>query len=126
MVALVALLLLMELLKRLDLSPLGLMERPFFLIIIIGTNICRLTFNIVISGYFQVFYLILIGFQYVGSGKFDLSFVAEDAYTFLVNWFERFPQYKHIDFYIAGESYAGSKLLGSISFSLLIATTCPY
>ncbi|XP_020206678.1 serine carboxypeptidase-like 27 isoform X2 [Cajanus cajan] len=32
---------------------------------------------------------------------------AEDAYTFLVNWFERFPQYKHRDFYIAGESYAG-------------------
>ncbi|KAM7499162.1 hypothetical protein LguiA_023576 [Lonicera macranthoides] len=32
---------------------------------------------------------------------------AEDAYTFLVKWFERFPQYKHRDFYIAGESYAG-------------------
>ncbi|XP_062156468.1 serine carboxypeptidase-like 27 [Alnus glutinosa] len=32
---------------------------------------------------------------------------AEDAYTFLVDWFERFPQYKHRDFYIAGESYAG-------------------
>lgn len=34
---------------------------------------------------------------------------AEDAYEFLVNWFERFPQYKCRDFYIAGESYAGSK-----------------
>ncbi|GLT88888.1 hypothetical protein SLE2022_068970 [Rubroshorea leprosula] len=32
---------------------------------------------------------------------------AEDAYVFLVNWFERFPQYKQRDFYIAGESYAG-------------------
>ena len=32
---------------------------------------------------------------------------AEDAYTFLVNWLERFPQYKHREFYIAGESYAG-------------------
>lgn len=32
---------------------------------------------------------------------------AEDAYTFLVKWLERFPQYKHRDFYIAGESYAG-------------------
>lgn len=40
-----------------------------------------------------------------------LTFVAEDAYTFLVNWFERFPQYKHRDFYIAGESYAGAELL---------------
>lgn len=36
-------------------------------------------------------------------------FPAEDAYIFLVKWFERFPQYKHRDFYIAGESYAGTK-----------------
>ncbi|XP_024369284.1 serine carboxypeptidase 24 isoform X1 [Physcomitrium patens] len=32
---------------------------------------------------------------------------ADDNYHFLLNWFERFPQYKHRDFYIAGESYAG-------------------
>ncbi|XP_059666099.1 serine carboxypeptidase-like 27 isoform X1 [Cornus florida] len=32
---------------------------------------------------------------------------AEDSYTFLVKWFERFPQYKHRTFYIAGESYGG-------------------
>ncbi|MBA0821693.1 hypothetical protein Goarm_018533, partial [Gossypium armourianum] len=32
---------------------------------------------------------------------------AKDAYTFLVNWLERFPQYKTRDFYITGESYAG-------------------
>ncbi|KAL7252954.1 hypothetical protein ACSBR1_007493 [Camellia fascicularis] len=32
---------------------------------------------------------------------------AKDAYTFLIKWFERFPQYKHRPFYIAGESYAG-------------------
>ncbi|XP_071727022.1 serine carboxypeptidase 1-like [Rutidosis leptorrhynchoides] len=32
---------------------------------------------------------------------------ADDAYVFLVNWFERFPQYKTHDFYITGESYAG-------------------
>ncbi|CAH9055133.1 unnamed protein product [Cuscuta epithymum] len=32
---------------------------------------------------------------------------AEDAYAFLLKWFDRFPQYKHRDFYIAGESYAG-------------------
>ena len=38
------------------------------------------------------------------------EFAAEDAYTFLVNWLERFPQYKHRDFYIAGESYAGPLL----------------
>ncbi|WVZ72359.1 hypothetical protein U9M48_020832 [Paspalum notatum var. saurae] len=32
---------------------------------------------------------------------------AHDSYAFLVNWLERFPQYKYRDFYIAGESYAG-------------------
>ncbi|KAL3732084.1 hypothetical protein ACJRO7_028859 [Eucalyptus globulus] len=32
---------------------------------------------------------------------------AQDAFTFLMNWLERFPQYKHRPFYIAGESYAG-------------------
>ncbi|XAR72883.1 Carboxypeptidase D [Bertholletia excelsa] len=32
---------------------------------------------------------------------------AQDAYTFLVNWFRRYPYYKSRDFYIAGESYAG-------------------
>ncbi|KAG1365677.1 Serine carboxypeptidase-like 27 [Cocos nucifera] len=32
---------------------------------------------------------------------------ATDAYVFLVNWFERFPQYQYREFYIAGESYAG-------------------
>ncbi|XAR61852.1 Carboxypeptidase D [Bertholletia excelsa] len=31
---------------------------------------------------------------------------AEDSYTFIINWLERFPQYKTRDFYIAGESYA--------------------
>ncbi|KAL5569288.1 hypothetical protein UlMin_025863 [Ulmus minor] len=52
-----------------------------------------------------------VGFSYSNTTS-DLYTVgdqrtAEDAYTFLVNWFERFPQYKHRDFYIAGESYAG-------------------
>ncbi|XP_052194316.1 serine carboxypeptidase II-2-like [Diospyros lotus] len=32
---------------------------------------------------------------------------AEDAYTFLTNWFKRYPEYKSRDFYITGESYAG-------------------
>ncbi|KAK9074438.1 hypothetical protein SSX86_007036 [Deinandra increscens subsp. villosa] len=32
---------------------------------------------------------------------------ARDSYTFLVNWLNRFPQYKTRDFFITGESYAG-------------------
>ncbi|CAI9106573.1 OLC1v1005761C1 [Oldenlandia corymbosa var. corymbosa] len=32
---------------------------------------------------------------------------AKDSYTFLVNWLERFPEYKTRDFFITGESYAG-------------------
>ncbi|XP_057953392.1 serine carboxypeptidase 1-like [Malania oleifera] len=36
----------------------------------------------------------------------DMS-ATKDAYTFLVKWLERFPQYKTRDFFMAGESYAG-------------------
>ncbi|KAJ1265129.1 hypothetical protein BS78_08G055600 [Paspalum vaginatum] len=32
---------------------------------------------------------------------------ADDAYLFLINWMERFPEYKGRPFYISGESYAG-------------------
>lgn len=46
---------------------------------------------------------------------------AEDAYRFLVNWFERFPQYKHRDFYIAGESYAGLEFLCVLYLQLLMS-----
>ncbi|CAI8604206.1 unnamed protein product [Vicia faba] len=52
-----------------------------------------------------------VGFSYCNKTTDLYTFgdkkTAEDAYIFLVNWFERFPQYKHRDFYIAGESYAG-------------------
>ncbi|TVU33797.1 hypothetical protein EJB05_15605, partial [Eragrostis curvula] len=32
---------------------------------------------------------------------------AHDTYAFLLNWMDRFPEYKGRDFYITGESYAG-------------------
>ncbi|GMJ11955.1 serine carboxypeptidase-like 27 [Hibiscus trionum] len=52
-----------------------------------------------------------VGFSYTNTTS-DLyncgdKRTAEDEYVFLVNWLERFPQYKHRDFYITGESYAG-------------------
>ncbi|XP_059456777.1 serine carboxypeptidase-like 28 isoform X2 [Corylus avellana] len=52
-----------------------------------------------------------VGFSYTNTSE-DIYTVGDqrtgkDAYTFLVKWFERFSQYKHRPFYIAGESYAG-------------------
>lgn len=52
-----------------------------------------------------------VGFSYSNTTS-DLytagdSRTAEDAYRFLQRWYNRFPQYKYRDFYIAGESYAG-------------------
>ncbi|CAN6240219.1 unnamed protein product [Urochloa humidicola] len=32
---------------------------------------------------------------------------AQDSYSFLLNWLDKFPEFKSRDFYIAGESYAG-------------------
>ncbi|KAK3121355.1 hypothetical protein QOZ80_8BG0651340 [Eleusine coracana subsp. coracana] len=52
-----------------------------------------------------------VGFSYSNTtadyGRSGDNRTAEDAYAFLVNWVERFPEYKGRDFYIAGESYAG-------------------
>ncbi|XVF38922.1 hypothetical protein REPUB_Repub20aG0144200 [Reevesia pubescens] len=52
-----------------------------------------------------------VGFSYTNTSsdltKLDDAFVAEDTYNFLVNWLQRFPQFKTHDFFISGESYAG-------------------
>ncbi|XP_058223490.1 serine carboxypeptidase 1-like isoform X1 [Rhododendron vialii] len=52
-----------------------------------------------------------VGFSYSNTSS-DYKTVgdqrtAEDSYVFLINWLEKFPQYKSRDFYITGESYAG-------------------
>lgn len=52
-----------------------------------------------------------VGFSYSNasadySNAGDKS-TAKDSYTFLLNWLERFPQYKNREFFITGESYAG-------------------
>ncbi|XP_010694765.2 serine carboxypeptidase-like 40 [Beta vulgaris subsp. vulgaris] len=52
-----------------------------------------------------------VGFSYSNStSDYDSngdSKTAAENYIFLLNWFERFPEYKGRDFYISGESYAG-------------------
>ncbi|PSS29359.1 Serine carboxypeptidase-like [Actinidia chinensis var. chinensis] len=52
-----------------------------------------------------------VGFSYSNtSSDYNMSGdkrTAQDVYTFLINWFRRYPHYKARDFYITGESYAG-------------------
>ncbi|KAF7111434.1 hypothetical protein CFC21_111452 [Triticum aestivum] len=52
-----------------------------------------------------------VGFSYTNTtadlGQFGDNLTAHDAYSFLVNWLDKFPQFKGHDLYIAGESYAG-------------------
>jgi serine carboxypeptidase-like clade 2 len=53
-----------------------------------------------------------VGFSYSNtSSDFDDEMgdiaTTTDNYRFLVNWLERFPEYKNRAFYISGESYAG-------------------
>ncbi|KAL6552462.1 hypothetical protein OROHE_007826 [Orobanche hederae] len=52
-----------------------------------------------------------VGFSYSNktndTSKSGDKRTASDNYIFLLNWLERFPEYKERDIYIAGESYAG-------------------
>ncbi|KAL3841151.1 hypothetical protein ACJIZ3_025742 [Penstemon smallii] len=52
-----------------------------------------------------------VGFSYSANKSFYESvndeITAKDNLIFLQNWFDKFPEYKNRDFFIAGESYAG-------------------
>lgn len=47
------------------------------------------------------------GFSYSGDSVSDTIAASKDVYALLTLFFNRFPQYAHQDFHIAGESYAG-------------------
>ncbi|KAL5546696.1 hypothetical protein UlMin_006383 [Ulmus minor] len=52
-----------------------------------------------------------VGFSYSANKSFystlNDKIAARDSLVFLLGWFGKFPEYKNIDFFIAGESYAG-------------------
>ncbi|XP_054799488.1 serine carboxypeptidase 1-like [Prosopis cineraria] len=64
-----------------------------------------------------------VGFSYSNtSSNYDEAgdkFTAKDAYVFLINWLERFPQYKSRDFFITGESYAGH-YVPQLAYTILV------
>ncbi|XP_054799830.1 serine carboxypeptidase 1-like [Prosopis cineraria] len=64
-----------------------------------------------------------VGFSYSNtSSDYDQAgdkFTARDAYVFLINWLERFPQYKSRDFFITGESYAGH-YVPQLAYNILV------
>ncbi|KAM0896281.1 hypothetical protein ACQ4PT_023295 [Festuca glaucescens] len=52
-----------------------------------------------------------VGFSYTNKTS-DLKLLGDrvtvqDSYTFLLNWLDKFPEFKTRDLYISGESYAG-------------------
>ncbi|XP_025654938.1 serine carboxypeptidase-like 22 isoform X5 [Arachis hypogaea] len=88
------------------------------LLTIAGTSLAmqHLDFSDMWQTYYSVILLLVSGFctrirrricTHLVTREQVPEFTAEDAYAFLVKWFERFLQYKHREFYIAGESYAG-------------------
>jgi cathepsin A (carboxypeptidase C) len=48
-----------------------------------------------------------VGFSYGDDSVSDTVAASQDVYALLVLFFKQFPEYKDLDFHIAGESYAG-------------------
>lgn len=48
-----------------------------------------------------------VGYSYSSSGVTNTVAAGKDVHAFLKLFFKQFPEYSHLDFHIAGESYAG-------------------
>ena len=48
-----------------------------------------------------------VGYSYGDDSVSDTVAASKDVYALLVLFFKQFPEYKDLDFHIAGESYAG-------------------
>ncbi|PWA80931.1 peptidase S10, serine carboxypeptidase, Alpha/Beta hydrolase fold protein [Artemisia annua] len=59
-----------------------------------------------------------VGFSYSNMSETGDAIIANDSYAFLLNWLERFPEYKERDFYIAGEEYA-AHYISQLAYSIL-------
>lgn len=59
-----------------------------------------------------------VGFSYSNMSETGDAIIANDSYEFLLNWLERFPEYKKRDIYIAGEEYA-AHYISQLAYSIL-------
>jgi len=48
-----------------------------------------------------------VGYSYGDDSVSDTVAASKDVYALLVLFFKQFPEYKDLDFHVAGESYAG-------------------
>ncbi|RZC60756.1 hypothetical protein C5167_022510, partial [Papaver somniferum] len=48
-----------------------------------------------------------VGYSYSNTSSNYILWNAEDNAKFIVNWLEEFPEFKDLDLYLTGESYAG-------------------
>nr|GMD13767.1 serine carboxypeptidase-like 45 [Ipomoea batatas]GME20186.1 serine carboxypeptidase-like 45 [Ipomoea batatas] len=52
-----------------------------------------------------------VGFSYSNTSSdydnWNDTMTADENLKFLLNWFEKFPEYRNLDLYLAGDSYAG-------------------